>query len=187
MSEQCPPEYHDEIIDCYRSMSERVRRFLRALTQGDKALTDDLVQTTFEKAWENWRELHGLSDQAREGWLKRVASNTAVDVFRRGSTAKGKLPDVHEHYALAEADVYWETMTSIAIERFIVVVDEMPPQRARVAFLYWRCGWKAHEIAKALEISASAVSQHLTAARATLRSELSSYVPFDSPRQEGGA
>jgi RNA polymerase sigma factor (sigma-70 family) len=187
VSEQYPSEFHDEIIDCYRSMSEHVRRFLRALTQGDKALTDDLVQMTFQKAWKNWRELHGLSDQEREGWLKRVASNTAVDAFRRGSTAKEKLPDVHEHYGLAEADVYREAMTSMAIERFIEVVDGMSPQRARVAFLYWRCGWKAHEIAKALEISASAVSQHLTAAKATLRSELSSYVPFDSHRQEGGA
>jgi RNA polymerase sigma factor (sigma-70 family) len=168
-------------------MSERVRRFLRALTQGDKALTDDLVQMTFEKAWKNWPELHGLSGQEREGWLRRVASNTAIDVFRRGSTAKEKLPDVHEHYALAEADVHREAMTSMAMARFGEVVDGMSPQRARVAFLYWRCGWKAHEIAKALDISASAVSQHLTAAKATLRTELSSYVPFESTRQEGDA
>jgi RNA polymerase sigma factor (sigma-70 family) len=187
VSEQCPPEYHDEVIKCYRSMSEPIRRFLRSLTQGDKALTDDLVQTTFEEAWKSWPELRRLSDQEREGWLKRVASNTAIDVFRRGSTAKEKLPIVHERFKLAEADVHREAMTSMAIERFIEVVDRMSPQRARVAFLYWRCGWKAHEIAEALEISASAVSQHLTAARATLRSELSSYVAFDSPRQEGGA
>lgn len=187
MSEQYPPEYHDEIIDCYRSMAERVRKFLRALTQGDKALTDDLVQMTFEKAWRNWPELHSLSDQEREGWLKRVASNTAIDVFRRGFTAKDKLPYVHEHYAPAEADVHREAMTSIAIERFVEVVDGMSPQRARVAFLFWRCGWKAHEIAEALGISASAVSQHVTAAKTTLRSELSSYVPFESPRPEGGA
>jgi RNA polymerase sigma factor (sigma-70 family) len=187
VNEQYPPEYHDEIIDCYRAMSKRVRRFLRVLTQGDKALTDDLVQMTFEKAWKNWPELHALSDEEREGWLKRVASNTAVDVFRRGSTAKEKLPSVHEYYALAEADVHREALTSMAIERFIEVVDRMSPQRARVAFLYWRCGWKAHEIAKALDISASAVSQQLTAAKATLRNELSSYVPFEPTRQEGGA
>ncbi len=67
------------------------------------------------------------------------------------------------------------------------VIDEMPPRQAQVAFLFWRCRWKNSEIAEVLSISAAAVSQHVKAARARLRSELRSYVPFEFSEPEGGA
>jgi len=187
VSEKVPLEYSNEIIECFRLMSERIQKFLRNLTQGDKALTEDLVQITFEKAWKDWPTLRGLSEEGRGNWLIAVAFKTAVDTFRRGTTAADKLPQVYMRYGSADADVHQEAMTSIAIRCFAEVIDAMPPQRARVAFLYWRCGWSGREIADGLGISPGRVSQHLAAAKATLRSELSSYVPFKDSDPEGGA
>jgi RNA polymerase sigma-70 factor, ECF subfamily len=187
VSEQDQPEYADEIMECFRLMSGKLHKFLRAPTQGDKALADDLVQETFVKAWKNWPVLRGLSEEERGNWLIAVAFRTAVDAFRRGTTARAKLPQVYMRYGPAEADVHQEAMTSIAIRRFLEVIDGMPLQQAQAAFLRWRCGWSGREIAKALGISAGRVSQLLKAAKAMLRSELGPYVPFEDNEPEEGA
>ena len=187
MTETVPPEYSDEVIECFKLMSEEIHRFLRNLTQGDKALAADLVQVTFEKAWKAWPELRGLSADARAGWLMTVAFNSAIDSFRRAETAEVKLPQIYFRYGRPDMDVHREAMTSIAIRRFVEVIDQMPPQQARVAFLSWRCGWSQNEIATALGISPGRVSQLVSTARDRLKSELSSYVPFDSSKPEGGA
>jgi RNA polymerase sigma factor (sigma-70 family) len=84
-------------------------------------------------------------------------------------------------------DVPTEVMTIIAVEHFIKAIEGMPPERARVAFLFWRCGWKNHEIAEVLGITAGRVSQQVRAAKAALRDELDPYVPFEPSAPEGGA
>ena len=48
-----------------------LRRFLLNLTGGDEALTDDLAQETFLKAWLAVRSFHGLS--GFKTWLYRIA------------------------------------------------------------------------------------------------------------------
>jgi DNA-directed RNA polymerase specialized sigma24 family protein len=87
--------------------------------------------------------------------------------------------------ACPEADVHTQALTAISIERFIEVVNAMPAQRSRVASLAWRSGWPGQAIAEALGITPSMFSQHLAAARKTLRKELGPYVPLESSDQEG--
>lgn len=182
-----PPEWREEIRDCFIVAAPKVNGFLRCFTHGDCELAAGLAQETFKQATENWCELRDRSAGGREAWLLEVARNLAVGAFRRAGTERRKLPEVSIRYQPAEADVHAEAMTSAAIGRFIEVVDEMPPQRALVATLHWRCGWTNGEIAEGLDITPSAVTQHLSKARTTLRKELSPYVPFDpSGRPERG-
>ena len=187
MSDEIPPGYRDEATDCFRSMSGRVHGFLRRLTQGDTDLSDELLQETFRKAWQNWSELRDLTKNERSSWLIGVALKTAVDAFRHEETTREKWPQVCVRFAPSEVDVPQEAMTAIAIKHFIRVIERMPPERAKVAFLFWRCGCKNQEIAEMLGITAGRVSQQVRAARATLRNELGLYVPFEPSGTEGGA
>ncbi|MGC3977249.1 MAG: sigma-70 family RNA polymerase sigma factor [Paludibacteraceae bacterium] len=57
-----------------------VRRFFRNLTMGDTALSDDLAQETFIKAYLNIRSYQGIS--AFSTWLYRIAYNTYYDSVR---------------------------------------------------------------------------------------------------------
>jgi RNA polymerase sigma factor (sigma-70 family) len=173
-----PPEHREEIEDCFKLMSGSVHGFLRRFT-GDKELSEDLVQETFRKAAQNWRELRGLTEAECTAWLIKVAFNTAADVFRRSETARKMRPQVRDRYLPAETDVHRQAMTSIAVQHFIEVTDKMPPRRRQVAFLYWRCGWNNHEIAAELGITAGRVSQHIKEARRVLAQELRPYSPFD--------
>ena len=181
-----PPEWREEIRDCFAVSAPKVRGFLRFFTRGDQELAAGLVQDTFKEATENWCELRDRSSDGREAWLLQVARYLAVDAFRRAATERRKLPQAGIRHQPAEADVHTEAMTGVAMEIFIKVTNEMPPQRALVATLYWRCGWSNGEIAEELGITRGAVSQHLAKARATLKSELSPYVPFDLADPEGG-
>ena len=59
-----------QLVEAYQS---QLRRFLMNLTSGDEALTDDLAQETFLKAYVNVRNFKGLSSFAT--WLYRIAYN----------------------------------------------------------------------------------------------------------------
>jgi len=64
-----------------RKYQSPVRRFLLNLTAGDEALTDDLAQDTFLKAWQNMGQFRGMS--SLQTWLTRIAYNTFYDHRRR--------------------------------------------------------------------------------------------------------
>ena len=52
----------------------RVRRYFLALTNGDRALSDDLAQTTFIRAWQGMNGFKMLSSFST--WLYRIAYTT---------------------------------------------------------------------------------------------------------------
>ena len=131
-------------------------------------------------AWRKWPEIRGYTDEQRVGWLVSVAARKAIDTFRRNETERTHAMAVYEHHRPAEHDVHSQSLTSMAVARFSRVISEMPPARSRVAYLYWRCGWKQQEIAQELGLARATVCEHVRAARATLERELGPYVPFDS-------
>jgi RNA polymerase sigma factor (sigma-70 family) len=185
--EQIPPEWCAEVEECFRVNAEDVYGALLRFTQGDAELARLLVQHTFQEATQKWSELRSQPEDIRTKWLFRVAVNRAIDVFRHAGTERRKWPQVRMYYTPAETDVQERAMANIAAEQFIKVINKMPRQRARVAFLYWRCEWTNGEIARALGISRPCVSQHVAKAEATLRRELSPYVPFEFGEPKGGA
>jgi RNA polymerase sigma factor (sigma-70 family) len=171
-----PPDHRQEIEDCFTSMSRRVFGYLYTQTE-NRTLAEDLVQEVFADAAQSWSRLRLLPEDERLHWLMRVASNKCIDQRRRDQTAKQKQPLIGELYAAAEVDVFRQAITSIALMRFIEVVDSMPPSQRKVAYLRWRCGWLNHEIAEDLRITPGAVSQHLRKARQTLMNELRDFGP----------
>lgn len=178
------PENRKDLEDCFRSKSAAVYRFLYQFTQHDDPLASDLVQETFEKAAKNWDELSCLPDKSREAWLIDVARKTAISSFRKQGTVRDKWPAVQTRYLPDEVDVHTLAMNTIAMRRFNEVIRTMSPTRQQVAFLNLRCGWKQCDIAEALGISASRVSQQLGDAIQTLKEELRPYLPDSDGREE---
>jgi RNA polymerase sigma-70 factor, ECF subfamily len=184
--EQLPPGWREEIAECFKAMALMVYGVLLRFAQGDQELAAALVQETFRRATRKWHMLRALTDEQRRAWLIRVAVACAIDAFRRADTERRKRPQIQARYQPRATDVHEDAMTAIAVEHFIKVLNKMPPQRARVAFLYWGCEWTNGEIARALGITPGRVSQQVAAAKARLRSELAPYVPFEPDEPEGG-
>lgn len=70
----------DELVRRYQSP---VRRFFLHQTLGDSALSDDLAQDTFLKAYVNIAKFRGLS--SFQTWLMRIAYNVFYDHCRKTS------------------------------------------------------------------------------------------------------
>ena len=67
----------DQLVRKYQSP---VRRFFLNLTLGDEALSDDLAQDTFIKAYVNISKFRGMSSFST--WLFRIAYNVHYDYCR---------------------------------------------------------------------------------------------------------
>ena len=73
------------LVDAYQST---VRGFFLNLTAGDYALSDDLAQETFLKAYTNIRSFKGLSKF--KTWLLRIAYNEFYSYVRKHSARSVK-------------------------------------------------------------------------------------------------
>jgi RNA polymerase sigma factor (sigma-70 family) len=182
-----PAEYHDEISQCAQRYNGTLYRFLFRLTQGDHALAEDLVQQVLIEAAQDWAKVRGLDDVELRNRLYQMATWRAIDAFRKNSTARAGQSWMLANFRQPETDPHAYAITTAVIERFVKVIETLPPRQALAASLHWRCGWKNREIADALEITCSAVSQLLGKAEATLRRELRPYLPFEPCDPEGGA
>lgn len=68
----------DQLVRQYQSP---VRRFLLSQTAGNEALSDDLAQDTFLKAYTHIGQYHGTSSMLT--WLMRIAYNVFYDYKRK--------------------------------------------------------------------------------------------------------
>lgn len=126
----------------------------------DAALAEDAVQETFLKAY---RSMHTWREECSEKtWLCRIAVNTCRDM-RRGRwfryTDRSVTPDmlpVAAHCNLQE-------------EKLIIDVMNLPRRLREVVILYYYQGMDTSEIAQALSIARTSVSDRLARARKQLR------------------
>ena len=89
----------------------RVRRYFLMLTNGDRALSDDLAQTTFIRAWQGINGFRMLSSFST--WLYRIAYTTWCN-----------------HLAHAKPTMSLDDAT--AMEAIVHMADEPPPDDERV-------------------------------------------------------
>ena len=115
----------------YRSHSDEVFRYLRALT-GDDEESLDLAALTFQRAIEH---LSGREDEIGIGWLIRTARNAAIDASRRRSarrrTVERLVPTSDEADAESQA-IAGETQR----ELWAALAELSVPQREAIAIRY---------------------------------------------------
>jgi RNA polymerase sigma-70 factor (ECF subfamily) len=172
-----------ELEACAKCLWGRVYTFAMLVTRGDHGLAQDVTQLAFEAALPEWPRLRVLGEPEREGWLKRVAANKAIDEFRRNDRAEARRPAVWEQFRQREPDTHRDAMAAVALERFWEVVGRLPAQAYRAAVMRWRLDMTERDIANAMGVAEKTVSSHLSRVRAEIRAELRDYWPID---RDGG-
>ena len=127
----------------------------------DRQLAEDAVQETFLKAYRSLPAFRG--DSSQKTWLTRIAINTCRDLYRsewfrhmdRRMTPED-LPECGAPFSSRE-------------ESLIVEVMCLPRRLREVTLLYYYHGMDERDIAEALGISRSAVSDRLSRARRKLK------------------
>ena len=127
----------------------------------DRQLAEDAVQETFLKAYRSLPTFRG--DSSEKTWLMRIAVNTCRDLYRSEWFRHMDRRVIPEE--LPESGVPFTSRE----EGLIVEVMRLPRRLREVTLLYYYQGMDEREIAEALGISRSSVSDRLSRARRKLK------------------
>jgi len=140
-----------------------LRRFLLNLTNGNEALTDDLAQETFLKAWLAVRSFHGLS--GFKTWLYRIAINE-FSTYRR-QVARYDISGMDAGDLVIEDT---SASSRISDDRMDVaaVMKRLPEKERLVTLLFYMEELPVKEIVKITGMPEGTVKSHLSRARGHL-------------------
>ncbi len=149
-AQQRDPEAFNQL---YEEHFDRIYRYL-ALKVGDRTEAEDLTQQVFLKALEsiasyNWRGVPFSS------WLFRIASNQAVDYFRKRS--KQRLVPLDEERTMASTDTALLAEQNIRIEQLAQACKRLTEAQQEVISLRFAGGLSVAEVAKVMGKSEGAV------------------------------
>jgi RNA polymerase sigma-70 factor (ECF subfamily) len=179
-SDKIPKDHAEELGDCFAAHARGLFGYACALTRGDRALADDLVQSTFVAAARQWPTVRGLRDAQRLRWLQTTVSHLAISSFRHNGSLGDHLPRLEAMSRPPPPDTHAEAVSGIALERCWQAIQALPPQQHAVAVMRWLFAMTSREIAARLDIADGTVAAHLSAVRGKLKAALGPYDPFSS-------
>lgn len=148
-----------QLVEAYRS---DVTRFLLNLTMGDDALSDDLAQETFIKAYLGIRSFKGLS--RLRTWLYRIAYNEYYSWLRKRH--EERLDDDNGINDTAEAPTSEELAgTKIDVQ---TAMQSLSRQQRAVVTLFYIEDLPIKKISEITGIPTGTVKSHLSRAKVKL-------------------
>lgn len=148
----------------YRTHLPRVHSLVRRMRAGRDA--DELTQDVFVRVWQKLGTFRG--DSSFTTWLHRLAVNVVIERFRTEQASRARLHDGEEIF---------NTLAGPALTRdvgldFEAALEKLPDGAREIFVLHDVEGYKHHEIATLLEISAGTSKAQLHRARMMLRKHL---------------
>ncbi|HVJ55502.1 MAG TPA: RNA polymerase sigma factor [Aliidongia sp.] len=144
----------------------RLRRYAIALA-GDRAMADDLVQDSIERALRNRETLK--DSQRLFGWLRTILHNLHIDGLRQ-RRGHGVTVDIDDALETLELTVPPGERTD-ALD-FIKALDTLSPDHRQILLLIGLEGLSYREIAEELMVPVGTVMSRLARARDHLRAAL---------------
>lgn len=137
----------------------RVLRLAERLT-GERASAEDVAAEAFARAFARWPRLRMLP--YREAWVLRVASNIAIDLFRRR-----RLPR-----PVGRAQVDPGEVVALRVS-LVEALRSLPKNQRQAIVLRYVADLSEDEVAAAMGVKPGTVKSHLHRARRTLEGHLS--------------
>jgi len=162
----------DEWLRIYRDTVHPLYGYLAKRTGGNKALTEDIVQESYLRALDSWKDKP--EPDAPLAWLKQVARNILIDCLRRrkwdAEAGPGGPNGVEPRTPADEFE---------SLELFLAVA-RLGRRKARALEAFYFDGLSVREIAGEMAVSERAVEGLLRRARGSLKALL------PDPRLAGG-
>ena len=146
------------VEELYTVFREPLLRYCCAITDGDAAGAEDLVQETFLRALGHLAELENLSRAQQQAWLRRTALRIYIDRWRklRRETLAEELP---------EQAPFQQDFSAAAVAQ---LVDRLPEEERTLFLLRYFQGYNARELGALFSLPPSTVRSRLAAARRQL-------------------
>ncbi|HTM24707.1 MAG TPA: RNA polymerase sigma factor [Vicinamibacterales bacterium] len=150
--------------DLYRTHLPRVHSLVRRMTGGRDA--DELTQDIFVRIWQKLGTFRG--DSSFTTWMHRLAVNVVIERFRSEQTRRARL---HDGEAIFETLAGRMETPDLGMD-FETALEKLPDGAREIFVLHDVEGYKHHEIATLLDISAGTSKAQLHRARMMLRKHL---------------
>lgn len=144
---------------------------------GVRDLAEDLVQTTFLKAFENFGSFK--KETNCRAWLIRILRNTWIDYLRRQRFKPQQLEDNIVAKKPDPSETAWTNAQDI-LENFsdgqiINALNKIPDDQRLTLYLVDVEGLSHEEVAQIMEIAVGTVKSRTSRARVTLKEILAAY------------
>lgn len=154
----------------YNTYVPKLYRFIYPFANQNKEDTEEVIQDVFLKVWMRKEKIIGL--RSFESYLFRMAKNQLLDqrgrqdsqlrlINKFGGASSTELASVHDQLVY---DEYYKIAK--------VALQDLSPQRRRIFDMRMEQEMSIDEIAKALNISSSAVKKQLYEAINTIKQQL---------------
>ena len=148
----------------YRTHLPKVHSLVRRMAAGRD--TDELTQDVFVRVWQKLASFRGES--AFGTWLHRLAVNVVIERFRTETLRRQRYHDGEEIFDVLPARA---SSGDLSMD-FEAALTKLPDGAREIFVLHDVEGYKHHEIAELLEISAGTSKAQLHRARMMLRRHL---------------
>lgn len=129
----------------------------------------DVLQETFIKIFQHIKQLQEPSKL--ESWMKRIAVNTAINLYRKNNAGKDILQYEVGKHLLEEPAI--ESLLEVSDQYLIEMINSLPDAQRIVFNMFEIEGFSHLEIAELLEISEGNSRSRLFFAKQALREKLS--------------
>jgi RNA polymerase sigma-70 factor (ECF subfamily) len=150
--------------ELYRMHLPRVHSLVRRMTAGRDA--DELTQDVFVRVWQKLGTFRG--DSTFTTWLHRLAVNVVIERFRTDQVRRARIYDGDDIFEMLPGPAQTR---DIGMD-FESALEKLPDGARQIFVLHDVEGYKHHEIATMLEISAGTSKAQLHRARMMLRKHL---------------
>jgi RNA polymerase sigma-70 factor, ECF subfamily len=148
----------------YRTHLPRVHSLVRRMTAGRDA--DELTQDVFVRLWQKLGTFRG--DSSFTTWLHRLAVNVVIERFRTDQVRRARMHDGEDIFEMLPGPAQTRDLGM----DFEAALEKLPDGAREIFVLHDVEGYKHHEIATLLEISAGTSKAQLHRARMMLRKHL---------------
>ena len=109
------------------------------------------------------------------GWMKRIAVNHLIDVYRKEKRHKQNLSYTDQDHWDSKQSTFHEGEADLESQYLLKMIQKLPEASAQVFNLYAIDGYKHREIAELLSMSENTSKWHLREARIKLKAMLEVY------------
>lgn len=168
--QQGSPEAFERL---YHQYGGKLYGFIFKLSSGDSYVSEEIVQRTFLKIWENHSGINTV--KSFNTYLGTIAKNMLLNDYEHRLVEYVYKDYMLKHYSSAD-DLTEKEVDKNLLEEFIdSLIEKLPPARKQVFILSRKQMLSNKEIAERLGISESTVQTQLRKAVIFLKEELSKY------------
>lgn len=154
----------------YKRYSGRLYNFVLSLSQGDRYMAEETVQSAFIKLWEVKEQVD--PQKSILSYISVIAKNILYNKYQRQTVEFLYLQFISKEQSVF--DTTTEKKTDLKwLEKYIDdLIEQLPPSRKRIFIMSRKKELSTKEIAKILQISVSTVETQLFLATKFIRKKI---------------